>query len=318
MAFWKKKKKRQTTAKKKTHAASPKTNPPKMKPVPEWKPTISMPTYKPPSKNIDSEVSKKPEPKPKTSPRKNDGRKEFLDSFRKLTYRHRAWDIWRDFVIMFACSLSNPVDKTHYDEREKRYMKIIKKYNKQEQAIFPELAAQTVLALEENQEQDFLGSIFMELNLGNESGGQFFTPYHVCELMAEIALGDNVVQQVNEQGYITICDSCCGAGATLIAGVHAARKRLEKENLNYQNHILVVAQDIDEIVAMMCYIQLSLLGVAAYIKVGNTFTEPIAEGDSTENYWFTMMYFSDVWTMRRMVRKMDELLKGESDERKTD
>lgn len=219
---------------------------------------------------------------------------------------------------MFDCSLSNPVDKLHYDEREARYMKIIKKYNKQEQAIFPELAAQTVLALEENQEQDFLGSIFMELNLGNESGGQFFTPYHVCELMAEIALGDNVVHQVNEQGYITICDSCCGAGATLIAGVHAARKQLEKENLNYQNHVLVVAQDIDEIVALMCYIQLSLLGVAAYIKVGNTFTEPIAEGDSTENYWFTMMYFSDVWATRRMVRKMDELLKGESDERKTD
>ena len=80
-------------------------------------------------------------------------------------------------------------------------------------------------------------------------------------------------------GAITICDSCCGAGATLIAGVHAARKQLEKENLNYQNHVLVVAQDIDEIVALMCYIQLSLLGVAAYIKVGNTFTEPIAEGD---------------------------------------
>ena len=31
-----------------------------------------------------------------------------------------------------------------------------------------------------------------------------------------------------------------------------------------------------------------------------------------------MMYFSDVWATRRMVRKMDELLKGESDERKTD
>ena len=129
MAFWKKKKKRQTTAKKKTHAASPKTNSPKMNPVPEWKPTISMPTYKPLSKDVDSEVPKKSEPKPKISPRKNDGRKEFLDFFRKLTYRHRAWDIWRDFIIMFACSLSNPVDKLHYDEREARYMKIIKKYN---------------------------------------------------------------------------------------------------------------------------------------------------------------------------------------------
>lgn len=311
MAFWNKKKKRQTTAKKKTNVASPKTYSPKAKLVPEWKPTISMPTYKPSSKGVDSEVSKKPEPKPKTSPRKNDSRKEFLDSFRKLTYRHRSWDIWKDFIIMFACSLSNPVDKSQYDKREARYMRIIKKYNKQEQAIFPELAAQTVLALEENQEQDFLGSIFMELSLGDESGGQFFTPYHVCELMAEVALGNDVPRQVDEKGYITIHDPCCGAGATLIAGIHAAKKQLEKESLNYQNHVLVVGQDIDEIVALMCYIQLSLLGIAAYVKVGNTFTEPIADGDSTENYWFTMMYFSDVWTTRRLVQKMDELLKGE-------
>lgn len=316
MAFWKKKK-RKITATKKTNAVSPE-HLPKVKSVPEWKPTISLQTYKPPNKSVDSTVSKKSEPKPKTSPKKNDGRKEFLNSFRKLTYRHRAWDVWRDFIIMFACSLSNPVDKSHYDERESKYMKIIKKYNKQEQVIFSELVAQTILALEENQEQDFLGSIFMELNLGNDSGGQFFTPYHVCELMSEIALGDDVVQQVNEQGYITIHDPCCGAGATLIAGIHAARKQLEKENLNHQNHILVVAQDIDEIVALMCYIQLSLLGVAAYIKVGNTFTEPIVDGDSTENYWFTMMYFSDIWVTRRLIRKMDELLKGESDERETD
>lgn len=310
MAFWKKKK-RQATAKKKINAVSPKTYPSKAKPVPEWKPAISLPTYKPPDKDVGSKTQKKPESETITSSRKSNGRKEFLETFRKLTYRHRAWDIWRDFIIMFACTLSNPVDKSHYNEREERYMKIIKKYNKEEQAIFPELAAQTVLALEENQEQDFLGSIFMELNLGNESGGQFFTPYHVCELMAKIALGNDVVQQVNEQGYITIHDPCCGAGATLIAGLHAARKQLEKENLNYQNHVLVIAQDIDEIVALMCYIQLSLLGIAAYIKVGNTFTEPITDGDSTENYWFTMMYFSDVWTTRRLIQKINELLKGE-------
>lgn len=310
MAFWKKKK-RKTVAKQKEHTASPKTNPPKMKPVLEWKSTISRPSYKPPDKGVDLKTQKKLEPKPKTEPRKNNANKEFLETFRKLTYRHRAWDVWRDFIIMFACSLSNPVDKSHYDEREARYMKIIKKYNKQEQAIFPELAAQTVLALEENQEQDFLGSIFMELNLGNDSEGQFFTPYHVCEVMAEIAIGGDVIEKVNEEGYITIHDPCCGAGATLIAGVHAARKQLVNQNPNYQNYVLVTAQDIDEIVALMCYIQLSLLGVAACIKVGNSLTDPIANGDSTKNYWFTMMYFSDVWTTRRLVRKMDNLLKGD-------
>lgn len=132
--------------------------------------------------------------------------------------------------------------------------------------------------------------------------------------MADIAEGANVAEQVEKEGYITIHDPCCGAGATLIAGIHAARKQLEKVNLNYQNHVLVVAQDIDETVALMCYIQLSLLGVAAYIKVGNTFTDPIAEGDSTENYWFTPMYFSDTWYYRRIFHNMDNLMKGDKTE----
>lgn len=232
-----------------------------------------------------------------------DVKKQFLKTFNQLTYRHRSWDVWRDFIIMFACSLSNPVDKFHYEEREKRYLKIIKKYNKREQEQFPELAAYVVMALEENPEQDFLGSIFMELNLGDKSNSQFFTPYHVCELMAKVTEED-VAAVVKEKGYITINDSCCGAGATLIAAINEARKQLEKVNLNFQNHVLVVAQDIDEIVALMCYIQLSLLGVAAYIKVGDVFTQPMSTDDNGENYWFTMMYFSDVWTMRRVFHSL--------------
>ena len=45
--------------------------------------------------------------------------KAFLDAFGRLTNRYRAWDVWRDFITMFACSLSNPLDKEH---REKRYI----------------------------------------------------------------------------------------------------------------------------------------------------------------------------------------------------
>lgn len=285
MAFWKKPKK-QTPVKQ-----IPKPTPQKETPKPR------------------PDISKKPTPKKETD--RLDVRKEFLKIFKQLTYRHRAWDIWRDFITMFACSLSNPVNKMHCDEREKMYLKIIRKYSKQEQNLFPELAARTVMALEENPEQDFLGGIFMELGLGNSSNGQFFTPYHVCDLMAKVTMDGGVIREVKEKGYITINDPCCGAGATLIAGIHEARRQLEKENLNFQNHILVVAQDIDMTVALMCYIQLSLLGVAGFIKIGNTFTEPMCEGDSTENYWFTPMYFSDIWTMRRLFHKMDELMKGE-------
>lgn len=114
---------------------------------------------------------------------------------------------------------------------------------------------------------------------------------------------DGTVQTVEQNGYISVNDPCCGAGATLIAAIHAARKRLEKANINYQNHVLVAAQDIDMTVALMCYIQLSLLGVAGYVKIGNSITDPITDKDSYENYWFTPMYFSPVWTMRRLFGK---------------
>lgn len=286
MVFWNPKKRR-TTAKPKTTASISK---PKVGSVKQ-------------ELNILPQPKKTDNPKPNKVPKNEDVKKQFLKTFNQLTYRHRSWDVWRDFIIMFACSLSNPVDKFHYEEREKRYLKIIKKYNKREQEQFPELAAYVVMALEENPEQDFLGSIFMELNLGDKSNSQFFTPYHVCELMAKVTEED-VAAVVKEKGYITINDFCCGAGATLIAAINEARKQLEKVNLNFQNHVLVVAQDIDEIVALMCYIQLSLLGVAAYIKVGDVFTQPMSTDDNEENYWFTMMYFSDVWTMRRVFHSL--------------
>lgn len=286
MAFWNWKKKRTTAKPKNTASVSkPKVNSEKQE------------------TNIPPQPKKIDIPKPDKVPKNEDVRKEFLKAFHQLTYRHRPWDVWRDFIIMFACSLSNPVDKSHYEEREKRYLKIIKKYNKQEQKLFPELAAYVVIALEDNPEQDFLGSVIMELNLGNKSTSQFFTPYHICELMAKVTEED-VAAIVKKKGYITINDPCCGAGATLIAAVNEVKKQLEKVNLNFQNHVLVAAQDIDETVALMCYIQLSLLGVAAYIKVGNSLTEPMSTDDNRENYWFTMMYFSDVWTMRRLFHSL--------------
>lgn len=61
---------------------------------------------------------------------KIDWEKKFLDTFKQLIYAHRPMDVWRDLIIMNACAISNAVDRTHYDEREKRYLSIIKKYTK--------------------------------------------------------------------------------------------------------------------------------------------------------------------------------------------
>ena len=50
------------------------------------------------------------------------------------------------------------------------------------------------------------------------------------------------------------------------------------------------AQDIDRIAALMCYIQLSLLGCKALIKIGNSLTDPLTENEPlNENIWLTPM-----------------------------
>lgn len=235
-----------------------------------------------------------------------DPEKEFVRVFKELTRMRTHWSVWKDFVLMSACALSNAVDKSHYDEREERYLNAIRKYTKAEQQLFPELFAHTVMALELNPEQDFLGRMATLLDVTEKSKQQIFTPYSVSELMAEITM-DDVAEQVRKKGYVTIDDCCCGAGSTLIAGVNTAKKRLEKEELNFQNHVLISGQDVDETMALACYIQLSLLGVAGVIKVGNTLTDPMSSVDTLENYWFTPMYFSDVWAFRRAIRQLDAL-----------
>ena len=133
--------------------------------------------------------------------------------------------------------------------------------------------------------------------------------------MAEV-VATNALEKIEQYGYILINDPCCGAGATLIAGVHVIRKQLEhcEPPRNYQNHILVVAQDVDEIVGLMCYIQISLLGLAGFIKIGNSITDPMSTDDSSENYWYTPMYFSDVWSTRRMLRQINKLFGKGDDE----
>ena len=68
---------------------------------------------------------------------------------------------------------------------------------------------------------------------------------------------------------------------------------------------LFVAQDVDTTVALMCYIQLSLLGCAGYVVIGNTLTEPqtgnVLFGEESSRCWYTPMFFHAAWETRRAI-----------------
>lgn len=89
------------------------------------------------------------------------------------------------------------------EEREKQYLSVIGRYTAEEQKIFPEMLTIVTLALDENPEQDFLGSLYHRLELQQEQKGQFFTPYDISRFMAEIQFaGGSEKEELERNGYL--------------------------------------------------------------------------------------------------------------------
>lgn len=135
--------------------------------------------------------------------------KEFIKVFQELCYSRSSWQVWADLMAAMACTLANSVDKTEprHTAREKEYAECIKRLGGVEKPA--KCFAIVVEALERNPDQDFLGKLYMSLELGNHWKGQFFTPYNVCECMASITINDNV-QTLEKQEWISVNDPVCG------------------------------------------------------------------------------------------------------------
>lgn len=237
--------------------------------------------------------------------------KDFGDLFVRLAERHGRHEVWSDFITMSACALSNAGDKHFFQEREEMYLASVKRYTKDEADILAQMLGNVIMALEENPEQDFLGEMFSGLNLHNEWKGQFFTPYHVGSFMAAINI-ESAKEELKQKDYITVNDCCCGAGCLLIAFANEARKA----KIDFQNRVIFVAQDLDFTAAMMCYIQLSLLGCKAIVKVGNSLTDPFVPADlEGKDVWYTPMYTcGNLFRLLSMINYKEEQENGNKEE----
>ena len=78
------------------------------------------------------------------------------------------------------------------EKTEKDILAIVGKYQKEEQALFPQMVAELTLELEDQvilgEFKDVLGEVFHELELHNKWKGQFFTPQSVSDLMGRIVM----------------------------------------------------------------------------------------------------------------------------------
>ena len=223
---------------------------------------------------------------------KTDYKKEFIKTFDMFRGRYSKWQVWNDFLYLTAVSMANLFPTAEKQKREAQYYEIWNKYPKELQKLFPSLIDIVTAALTENAEQDFLGTLYHELRLHQQQKGQFFTPYDISRFMVEVQFcGNDMIEMKNKQ-YISVNDPACGAGSLLIAFANVAKRH----GINYQKDVLFVAQDIDQTAALMCYIQLSLLGCPAIIIVGDSLIKPDMHPDNS--FWFTPFFQLNRWKFR--------------------
>jgi len=164
-------------------------------------------------------------------------RSRFISAF-KSTGRHLGrWEVFSDFLSLAASELDMARIRT--PESIEHCRKICARYEASDIANMQEMFCMMVCALEAKF-HDFLGAIFMELELGDNFRGQYFTPYPVQCLMARMLI--------------------------------AYAECVLEADINPSMHMFGSCIDIDPVAADMAFIQLSLLGIAAEVVTGNTLT----------------------------------------------
>lgn len=214
--------------------------------------------------------------------------KDLVKIFYDLTGSRSMWQVFNDCINLFALSLQNVFEiGKKYEENKKDYKRISSQYIEEEMTKICQIFAKITDMLEENPFGDLLGDLYMQLNMGSDALGQFFTPYNVSYAMAKCSIDvDEAKSIIEEKGYITVNEPAVGGGANIIAFC----EYLHKNNINYQNQCVIVCQDLSRLTALMCYIVLSLLGCSAVIKIGDTLRDPFT------NYYDEVKKGSEIYT----------------------
>ena len=237
-----------------------------------------------------------------------DYQKEFQKMITSISDSKGIAKVFDDWAEAIACSLhqlpyhSEQLSKDDdFNKIEDQYMKAIKGYNKEELEIFAKLMSIATAALAEKK-QDFLGKIYMDLEIGNKNCGQFFTPYHVSQAMAQITIyPDDLEKIIKEKGFITICEPASGAGSMLIA----AAETLETQGFNPMVNMIFEATDISRLCFNMTYIQTSLCGLAGTVIQGDSLTLEVSEIRKT----YQLKLLEDHYKHDIAIEKMRQLFK---------
>lgn len=227
-------------------------------------------------------------------------RKQFIRLFNDTARYLRRWDVFCDFITLAANELD--LARIFTQESIGRSRKICERYEADDIKRMHELFILMMCALDAKF-HDFLGAIFMELELGSDGMGQYFTPYSVQSMMARMMM-PGVKDTIRREGFVTVSDPASGAAGMIIAYAEC----LLDAGYDHSNHMFGSCIDIDPIAADMAFVQLSLLGIPAEVITGNTLTMNLYRARYTPVYYWNG--FKDKLESQTRVKAMMAFMRG--------
>jgi type I restriction-modification system DNA methylase subunit len=187
----------------------------------------------------------------------------FSKILEQIAYRHNLMGVFNDFLQMSICALT-------HQKMEKEYLEVASRYDKKELELFANAFAQMFIDYEkavtpEGGWVDLFGHFMMEHVSPSQAqrSGQFFTPEHVCDMMAKMTTEPTDTD-------ITCNDPTGGSGRTLIA--HCRTSPSMRLNTFY------TAQDMDYTCVMMCTLNFIMFGMKGVVIHMNSLSMEIYRG----------------------------------------
>jgi type I restriction-modification system DNA methylase subunit len=171
----------------------------------------------------------------------------FVKTFNQLCYGSDESKLFEDFLDICICCLSG-------QRYEEEYLSIIKRYSKEKVDLFVTLFSQMVIIMDNDGAglTDCLGEFFQN-HITRGANGQFFTPPHVTDMMAQMTVGEDMKDK-------TIMDPACGSGRMLLSAAKVSRR-------NY-----FFGADLDSRCCKMTTINLCLNGLIGEVAYMNSLT----------------------------------------------
>lgn len=204
-----------------------------------------------------------------TKPDKDD----FINLFNEIAPDKGRHAVFQDFVEMASYSLHNAFNWSN--KFEESYLSIAHRYKADDLKNMSKMLGLTIVRLH-NSPEDFLGDIYMSLQLGELAWGE----YSFASLVAKLTLHD-IDALVKEKGFLTLRDPTCGAGGLAIAQALT----FQQAGYDLEKQFFIQCVDIDPVATAMCFIQLTVMGVPAEVLTGNSLTLESSKVMRTASYY---------------------------------